>query len=261
MRIGFLQFNPKFGEKSYNMQKVEELLSDNQSDLIVLPELFNTGYTFISRDELADLAEDMSGMTIEFLKKLSQAKKTIIVAGFAEKEDDKFYNSAAMITPDGNVNVYRKIHLFNEETLFFTPGDKPFKVYEINNTRIGLMICFDWLFPEAARSLALQGAQIVCHPSNLVLPYCQRAMFARSIENSVFIITANRTGIENRNGKELAFSGQSQIMDPKGNLICSALQDEEIVNIVDVDPQKADSKLITNYNDVLKDRRPEMYKI
>ena len=80
------------------------------------------------------------------------------------------------------IDTYKKIHLFNRENLWFTPGDEAPKVYEIDGVKIGVMICFDWIFPETCRSLALQGMQVLAHPSNLVLPHCQSAMITRCIE-------------------------------------------------------------------------------
>jgi len=122
------------------------------------------------------------------------------------------------------------------------------------------MICFDWIFPEAARVLALKGAEVICHPANLVLPWCQRAMVTRSIENRVFIVTANRIGGEKREGRELKFTGGSQITSPVGELLCQASEEGEEVGVVDIDPSIAKDKAITEENDLFSDRRPELYQ-
>lgn len=121
------------------------------------------------------------------------------------------------------------------------------------------MICFDWVFPEAARTLALRGADLLCHPANLVLNYCQRAMQTRSLENGVFSITANRTGTERRPRGELSFTGQSQIVGTRGEIIASAGPDEEAVVIREVDPAAAREKMMTANNHLLADRRPAFY--
>jgi predicted amidohydrolase len=89
----------------------------------------------------------------------------------------------------------------NEEALWFCPGDRDFPVFDIGPCKIGIMICFDWFFPESMRILSLKGADVICHSANLVLPFCQDAMVTRCLENHVFAITANRIGMENRGGK------------------------------------------------------------
>jgi predicted amidohydrolase len=123
------------------------------------------------------------------------------------------------------------------------------------------MVCFDWIFPESARVLALLGADIICHPANLVLPLCQQAMTTRSLENGVFSATANRIGTEARGGKKpLTFTGRSQILDPMGQALAGLGENETGVAVVAIDPAKAHDKKITEQNDRLKDRRPEHYR-
>jgi len=260
MKVGFLQFKPVFGDKVVNLKKVRSLLDSISADIVVLPELFNTGYLFTEKKELAELAEEIPGETTQFLMGISREKDIHIVAGIPERAKNKFFNSTLLIYPSGRYKIYRKIHLFCEEKFFFNIGDIPFKVYRIGRVKIGMLICFDWIFPEAARSLALSGAQIICHPSNLVLPYCQSAMVTRAIENRIFIITVNRIGREKRGGKELKFTGMSQIVAPSGKVLYRAGKSEEIVKIVEIRPEDADNKKITDYNDVIKDRRPNFYR-
>jgi len=152
--------------------------------------------------------------------------------------------------------VYRKTHLFYEEKTWFSQGNNPFQVYHIKKARVGIMICYDWFFPEVARVLALKGAQIICHPSNLVLPYCQKTMLGTAIQNKIFIITANRVGTE----RGVKFTGKSQIVSPDMRILVSSGKRNEEVKTVDVNPGDADSKRITEYNDLWADRRPELYK-
>jgi len=122
------------------------------------------------------------------------------------------------------------------------------------------MICFDWIFPEAARTLALKGADLICHPSNLVLPYCPNAMVTRAIENRVFTITANRIGNEERNGKKkLTFIGQSEIVNPTGKILYRASEDQEEFHAVEINPLEAREKQINPYNHLLNDRKPKRY--
>ena len=121
------------------------------------------------------------------------------------------------------------------------------------------MICFDWAFPESARILALKAADIICHPSNLVLPFCHDAMVTRCIENRVFAATANRVGEEQRGGKDrLRFNGQSQVVDPAGNILFR-LQQEETERVVAIKAGQARDKKITLHNDLLRDRVPSLY--
>ena len=127
--------------------------------------------------------------------------------------------------------------------------------------RLGMMICFDWIFPEVARTLALKGADILCHPTNLVLPFCQDAMVTRCIENRVFALTANRVGTERRAGQEFTFTGRSQVVTPRGEILTRADVDGEGVFVVDIDPMLARNKAVTDVNDVLGDRRPELYEL
>lgn len=260
MRIGYIQFCPLFGEKKKNLARMAELVRGTDADLLVLPELFNTGYLFTSREELSALAEPIpAGISSQTLLELSADSKVHLVAGIAERTGDTFYNSALLVSPDGSLRVYRKAHLFREEKSYFRPGDTPFQVHELGRTKVGTIICFDWIYPEAIRVLALKGAHIVCQPANLVLPYCQDAMVTRAIENRVFIVTANRTGEEARGGRKFKFTGRSQIVTPKGEVLLRADGDEEGVGMVAIDPADASDKAATDLNDLFKDRRVELY--
>ena len=122
-----------------------------------------------------------------------------------------------------------------------------------------MMICFDWYFPESARTLALRGAQIVAHPSNLVLPNCPNAMPVRSLENRVFAVTSNRVGTEDRGGTSLTFIGQSQITSPRGEILHRCPAVGAAVSVVEITPELADNKFATERNHLLNDRRPEFY--
>jgi predicted amidohydrolase len=233
------------------------------ADLIVLPELATSGYLFSNMDEVNSIAEDVkTGLTPTLMRTLSKERDVSLVIGFAENDGDKVYNSALLTNPDGTEYIYRKTHLFAEEKLFFTPGDSGFQVVSAKSgVQVGLMICFDWQFPESARSLALSGAQIICHPANLVLPWCQQAMITRSLENRVFSITSNRLGLEKNGDKELFFTGMSQVLDTKGNILHRMSQDVEETEVVTIDPTLALDKSVTHLNSVFGDRRPELYKL
>jgi predicted amidohydrolase len=184
-----------------------------------------------------------------------------IVAGLPERAGTACFNSAIAVGPQGFIGCYRKTHLFFEETLFFTPGDTGFQVWDIGSAKVGVMICFDWYYPESARTLALKGADIICHPSNLVLPNCPDSMPVRCLENRVFAVTSNRTGSEARHGKErLTYIGSSEIVSPRGVILQRAPRDQEALCVLDIDPAEARDKSVTRYNDLLRDRRTSLYK-
>ena len=260
-RLGIVQFSPARCDVAANVAAVERLLDGVEADLLVLPELANSGYLYSSPQTLAPFSEpsDGSGLFLSTLQRLAGQIGGVIVAGFSEQAPKGLYNSAAAVGAAGVIQVYRKTHLFADEKLLFLPGDTGFHIFQYAGVRVGMMVCFDWFFPESARTLALRGAQIIAHPSNLVLPYCQTAMFARCLENRVFAVTTNRYGTEELAGKHLTFTGASQIMAPRGERLSQAPTGADCVVVVDIDPAAADDKHVTARNDLFADRRPEMY--
>jgi predicted amidohydrolase len=261
MKVGYIQTDPVFGEKDTNFQQIMQLVEENyfKADLLVLPELFATGYTFTSRLEVHEHGEMPGEETTKFLSKLSRETGAVVAAGFIEVECEQAYNAAMLVDGDRVVGIYRKIHLFNKEKKWFTPGNKPFAVHAARGAKVGVMICFDWMFPEATRSLALLGADVIAHPSNLVMPYCQKAMVTRCLENRVFAVTANRIGIESRGDDKFTFTGGSQITAFNGDVLSSAPVDRVHVSTIDIDFHAARNKKINEYNDVMSDRRPGLY--
>lgn len=261
MKVGYIQTSPIFGEKEQNFKQIGKLLTDVKADLIVLPELFATGYTFISKEEASSLAEDHDGETAQFLMGIAQMTGAVIVGGYIEKEGEKFYNSAMIVSSKGVIGSYRKIHLYYKEKFWFSPGDKSLKIYEIGGIKIGIMICFDWIFPETARTLTLLGADIIAHPANLVLPYCQKAMVTRCLENRVYAITANRIGMEIRGDDDFKFTGASQITSYDGQILSSAPPDKIHIDFVEIDAKNVRNKRLNKFNDIFKDRRKDFYLI
>ncbi len=261
MRASLFQFNPTFGKKDENLRKVYSAVIEADIDLLVLPEFFATGYQFVSKDEVSELAENIpEGLTTEFLSQISHQKQCYIIAGLPEKNGGRFFNSAALTGPEGFIGIYRKTHLFFEEKNFFQSGNTGFKVWDTKIGRIGIMICFDWFFPESMRTLAIMGAEIVAHPSNLVLPYCPTAMLVRCLENRVYAITSNRIGSENRkNGQAFQFIGQSLIVSPEGNVLVKASEDQEELLSVEIYPALSRNKRLNPFNNLFEDRRPELY--
>jgi len=262
-RVAVCQFQPILKNRYANLQKIAFMLSKLEADLVVLPELATSGYVFANQQEVNDVSEDaLTGPTATLLKKLAVEKDTSYVIGFPEKTQEGVYNSAMLVNPDGSIHIYRKTHLFFEEKLYFQPGDTGFKVFEAKNgVKVGLMVCFDWQFPEAARTLALKGAHIICHPSNLVLPWCQQSMLTRSLENRVFSVTCNRIGKECNGDKEIYFTGMSQVISTKGEILARLSEDMEETAVVEIEPDLALDKQVTKYNDAFTDRRTEFYEM
>lgn len=271
MKAGYLQFKPELGKPKSNIEKVQEFISKEDFDLLVLPELANSGYLFAEREELKNVSENPdTGKFCGMLKRISKEKDAYIVSGFCEsvKEADKeiYFNSSILVYPNGEFRVYRKTHLFYDEQKFFEPGNTGFWVYEIYNkkfgfVKIGMMICYDWIYPEAARSLALRGADIICHPSNLVMPYCQAAMFSRALENHVYTITANRVGKDINGEKSLDFTGESVILNPKGEYLARGSKEKEEITFIKINPELARDKHINEKNDIFAERRDHFYKV
>ncbi|MDT8382576.1 MAG: nitrilase-related carbon-nitrogen hydrolase [Brevefilum sp.] len=263
LTIALLQFKPTRKSIEKNIQKIQRAMEGIKADLIVLPELSNSGYLYEKAEDLKPFSEENDGQG-PFLSALIDISKTIegvIVTGYAEKDRSILYNSAIALSPQGPITNYRKTHLYDHEKMLFHPGDSGFKVFEWNTVKIGMMICFDWIFPEACRSLALEGAQIIAHPANLVLPYCQNAMVTRSIENRVFTITANRIGTEKLGDMNLNFTGMSQITDPSGAIRYRGPKDKATVHIITIDPNDALDKNLNPQNNLFKDRRLDLYQL
>ena len=260
MKLAIVQTDPVFGQKEKNISQALDMMKSVQADVYVLPELFASGYNFSTIEEVQDVAEHFkNGQTFSTFKKFSEDHHCYIVYGFPEMDGNDFYNSAGMIGFDGRAELYRKIHLFDREKLFFQPGNLGFNVYETPFGKIGMMICFDWYFPESARTLAAKGTQLIAHPSNLVLPNCPNSMPVRCLENRVFAATANRIGTEDRDGVSLTYIGQSQITSIKGEILHRSPIDKSDICVKDIDLSLALNKNVNERNHLFNDRRPEWY--
>ncbi len=261
MRVGVVQFAPVFGAVARNIAKVVSLVRGQDADIWVLPELFATGYQIRDRAETQALAEEVQGPTLTTMAEKAAQFGCWFCGGFPERDGDRLYNSAFLVGPCGDVYIYRKIHLFGHEKACFDPGDLGFGVVPVNGTMVGLMICFDWVFPESARTLSLRGAQVILHPSNLVLPHCPEAMKTRAIENRVCTVTANRVGTESRiPGQQLTYIGQSVIYGSRGDKLLHLGSAEEAVGVATLDVAAACDKRVTPTNDLFLDRRPDLYQ-
>lgn len=260
MRLALVQTSPVFGEVSANVEAALSLMCSVEADLYVLPELFNTGYNFLDRHEAEALSEPVNGPTFSSLSEFASDQESYVVYGFAERGPN-LYNSAALVGPTGLVGRYRKVHLFDRESRFFAPGDLGFPVYDTPIGRVGMMICFDWIYPESARTLALKGTQIIAHPANLVMPHCPDALVTRCLENRVFAACANRVGREDRGGHDLRFIGKSEIVSPRGEILVRLGGGDAGVAVSEIEPALSDDKRINDHDDLLRGRRTVCYEL
>ena len=253
-----IQFAPVLGDIESNLKYVESRLAElAHADLVVLPELASTGYNFTDARMANSLAEfPAESAYIEMLSAMARKSNQYIISGFNEKANDGIYNSAVLVSPEGLTGVYRKLHLFMREKQYFKPGNSGLQVYDTGFCRLGMQICFDYLFPEPWRILAQQGADMIVHPSNLLTQNAIKALPGIALMNRVFILTANRTGTEG----ELTFNGNSRILDPGGDVVTALSADQSEVMTAVIDPSLSRDKMITELNHVFEDRRPEQYQ-
>jgi predicted amidohydrolase len=261
--LAALQTWPRFGAVAENLAAARALLGDAKPELLVLPELFSTGYVFRDRAEAISLAEPFpDGPTVRFAVETSASTGGVVVAGYAEREGDRVFNAACVAAGGAALASYRKVHLFGFERECFDAGDGPFPVVEHRGLRVGVMICFDWRFPEVARTLALAGADVIAHPSNLVLPHCQSAMVTRCLENGVYSVTANRVGSELRPPRPpVAFTGASVILAKDGTTLARGSIDRPELLLARADTDLARTKRIPSGNDLFAERRPDTYRL
>lgn len=260
MKGAIIQFEPILGETGRNLERIHMEVEKIDADFVVLPELATSGYLFLSMDDVRPHAFSPEDSKLDMLYEVSDKKGMMIVLGFPELDGGHVYNSSIAILPGGKYHVYRKTHLFFKEKEAFLPGNTGFLVFEFKGVKFGMMVCFDWFFPESARVLSRMGAQVLLHVSNLVLPgLAQKGMVVRSLENRVFSFTANRIGTEEKEGISLRFTGMSQIVTPRGEVLKRASEDREEILTVEFNPEDAKNKNITDLNHVFRDRRPEFY--
>ena len=270
VKIACIQMEPKVGKKDVNVRRSVEMIDEaagNGASLIVLPELANSGYVFETREEAFDLAEPVpGGPTTDAWSEVAAKHKLHIVAGINERDGQALYNSSVVIGPEGYIGTFRKVHLWNAENLFFEPGNLGFPVFKTSIGRIGSFICYDGWFPESYRLCALQGADIVCIPTNWVpIPGQDKdreamaniLVMAAAHSNSVFVAAADRVGVE----RKQPFVGQSLIASYTGWPIGGpASADTE--EIIYAEANLADARRKRNwneYNQVLRDRRSDVY--
>ncbi|MFQ6117307.1 MAG: carbon-nitrogen hydrolase family protein [Candidatus Bipolaricaulia bacterium] len=263
LHLGTGQFRPARGQIEENLQRAGQLLEEcaaQGAELVVLPELFNTGYFW--DEELQELIAQGFHETVAWLKRQAAARGMEIVAGVGEPAEGEFYDSALLVRPSGKVEIYRKTHLFRDEVKYFQAGNR-LSVAEIEGAKLklGMLICVEVGFPELARALALDGAELIALPMAFGAArgkIYETATRARAIENNLFIITANQVG---RSG-EFAFYGHSRAVSPLGEVLLD-LGTEEGCGVVELDfdlVNRCRRGEVDEAYPYLRERRPELYR-
>ncbi len=259
LKIAYIQSAPLLNQVKANILQLAKLFEQvKAADLVVLPELANSGYNFGSRQEALLSAEEAGkGVFHDFLSEKAATNNQIVISGLNEKEGSDLYNSAVIYDHQGSLHgTYRKLHLFNNEKQIFKPGNSGLPLFCVEGIKIGLQICFDWAFPEGWRLLALKGAQIIAHPSNLVLPYAQTAVGGYALTGKTFVITANRVGTD----KDLSFTGCSVIAGPDGDILAKAGKESTETGLANVSLSDI-NKNVTPKNHIFDDRRTDVYEL
>ena len=268
IKVAAIQMQPHIGDKEYNVGKQLELIGEAAKKgalLMVLPELGSTGYIFNSRDEVAEMAEDVpNGQTCQAWMEACRRHGVYLCGGIVERDGERFYNSAALVGPKGFIGKYRKIHQWDEEKLFFEPGDLGLPVFHLPFGRVGIMICYDGWHPEVARILALQGADIICDPTCWVLvpdlvtpenPISAYVHMASAHVNGIYMICADRCGTE----RDCVFLGNSCIAGPAGFISGPAGFENEEILVAEINVVQARYRHWTDLVDPFADRRTDVY--
>jgi predicted amidohydrolase len=264
MRIAVVQFTPNHRALQANLERIEGLIANTDADLIVFPELATTGYLFLEPQELEALAMPATDHRLQHLLSVAAHHHRVIVLGFAEHDGSLVYNSSLTGGYGVEQIIYRKTHLFYKERLVFAPGNTGFLVSPLPHLdcNLGVMICYDWRFPESARTLALRGTDVIAAPSNLVTELWPRVMPARAAENKVYLAVANRVGTETSGDDSVTFNGRSTVYGFDGTVLERVEEEDEHpqrVITAEIDPAATRDKSFNAFNNIFTDRRPEMY--
>lgn len=268
VKIAAVQMDVRLGDVERNRSRIGETLRETAARgawLTVFPECALPGYCFESLEEARPHAEPIPGPSTNELVELCREADAYAVVGMLEADGERLFNACVLLGPGGVIASYRKVHLpFLGVDRFTTLGDRPFAVSEIGPLRLGMNICYDAAFPEAARVLALEGADLIVLPTNWPPGAECTACFAigaRAMENHVYYLACNRVGTE----RGFRFIGNSKICAPTGEVLAEAAHEDEAILYADVDPALARNKHLVRVPrkheiDRFADRRPEMYR-
>lgn len=268
MKIALVQMDVKLGDVEGNLKvMLDRLVASrrNAAQLTIFPECALTGYCFESLEEARQHAQPIPGPATDRFQKILNDVGGYAVFGMLEASGDQVYNAAVLMGPGGVIGAYRKIHLpCLGVDAFVSYGDHPFAIYELDGVRVGLGICYDSAFPEAIRTMALQGADLIALPTNFpsgAVAMVEHVLRTRAMENNVYFAACNRVGTE----RGFHFIGQSQIADPTGSWLAHSLGDQAEILYAEIDPAFARTKHVVRVPgkhsiDRMADRRPEMYR-
>ncbi len=266
-KIAAAQIDVHLAQPEKNLAHIEEMLRETAwegAHLTVFPECAVTGYCFDSLEEARPYAEPIPGPSTDRLADLCRELKTHAVVGLLEEAGDDVFNACVLIGPEGFIGGYRKVHLpFLGVDRYVSPGDRSFQVWPAGELRIGMNICYDSAFPEAARCMALDGVDLIVLPTNwppAATCFAAHAIQTRAMENHVYYLAANRVGTE----RGVAFIGHSRICEPTGGTVAEATHEKEALCYAEIDPAIARQKRLVrvqgiHHIDRIQDRRPEMY--
>jgi len=261
MRIATVQFCPVLRNVEANLTKIIDDIHAIDADVIVFPELATSGYLFLSTEEALPYSLTIGGDGIARVVEAATSAGKVVITGFCERDGDVLYNSALICGNGIEPQVYRKTHLFYKEAEVFAPGNTGFNVFELPHLdcTLGIMICYDWRFPESSRTLALKGADVIVAPSNLITHIWKMAMPVRALENKVYLAVANRTGSETNLDESVIFNGCSTIYAYNGSVLAEADATSDAIVIATIDPVETRSKQFNSVNELFRDRRPDLY--
>jgi predicted amidohydrolase len=266
MKIAVVQMDVILSGKQANLARILDAASAaarSGAKIVVFPECALTGYCFDSLEEARSVAEPVPGPSTETIARLTRQLDCTVIVGMLEGHGEKVYNAAAVIETGGITGTFRKIHLpFVGVDRFTTPGDRPFTPFQTREGKVGVNICYDASFPESARVLKLQGAQLLAVPTNWPIESdsWQHVTNVRALENHMVVAAADRTGEE----RGFRFAGRSQIADFTGKLLAEAGEEDETIIYAEIDLAAADQNRVvrvpgTYEIDRIAGRRPEMY--
>jgi 5-aminopentanamidase len=268
VRVAACQIDPILGEVDRNLERIERALrsaADAGVQLAVLPEAALTGYAYGSLDEAMPAARRASAIGEDRLSSLAQQYRMSVICGSLEPEHDEIYNVAYVLASDGRRFRYCKTHLpFLGIDRFATPGPDAPAVYQLEGLRVGVLICYDLRFPEAARVCALDGADLIALPTNWPLGVdFHPDLFApaRAAENHCYVLACDRVGTE----RDTTFLGRSVLIDYNGHRLAAASDVEEELLIGEIDPEAARATRVRmrpgeHEWDTIADRRPGLYE-
>ncbi|MFG2359960.1 nitrilase-related carbon-nitrogen hydrolase [Streptomyces sp. NPDC048521] len=264
-RVVCEQLAPRVGDLNHNKELVRDAvrraLSD-RADIVVLPELTTSGYVFADAEEARRTAIGADDPFFADLRAMLAGTDTVLVLGFCEDGGDTLYNSAAVVDAGGVRAVYRKTHLWDRETLFFTPGERMAPVVSTPHGRIGVLICYDMEFPEMPRRLAMAGADLIAVPTNWPLedhPTGERPAEiiqaqAAARANGLYIACADRSGTER--GQQ--WTQGTAVINQYGWITAAATGTGHRV-VTDLFLHLSREKALSPHNDLLGDRRTDLY--